>query len=177
MSNTTAATAARAGRPASAKRRVDPESRNPRGVEYGGLVNENPDRKYVRANKVGHYNVEFYEWLGYEVERRTEHGVKFAGLKTAEMGEPITYMDTVLMSISLEEWEKLQQYGPNGQSGQQLADIIEDRIIDRSRMDIIEDPSRGIFKSAPSVRGVRLSKTVSALTPQRGDIEAYGDDE
>lgn len=181
MSNSTVAAATRAGRPAPAKRRVDPPSRNPRGVEFGGLINPNPERKYVRANKVGHYGLEFYEWLGYEVEVLAENGVRLAGvhgtkLKTSQLGEPITYMDTVLMSCSLERWDEIQRIGPNGDKGQELADIMEARILDKHRADAMEDPSRGIFKSAPSVRGVRITKKVSDLTTEHGDIEAYGDD-
>lgn len=155
-------------------RRKDPRSRDPRGVTFGGLINEDPTRKYVRANKTGHYAVNYYEHLGYEVEVVKEGGVKFAGgLKTAQPGEAVTWMDTVLMSIDMEAYEDLVQFGADGQSGQAYADMIEDRIIDKNSLSV-DDPMRGIFKSIP---GTTVHKSVR-MQERRGasEFESLGDE-
>jgi hypothetical protein len=171
MNATSAAPAAKAAR---AKRRADPEARSVMGVEFGEIANAREDRKYLRANKVGRYNVDFYETIGYEVERRTEHGVSISGVKT-ELNQPITYADTVLMSIDLETWNRIQEYGLNGKSGQAYSKMLEDRILDRKRNDIIEDPSRNIYRSQPRVRGTTVTKTVTS-SQEDVRIEDEGDD-
>lgn len=154
-------------------RRKDPRSRDPRGVTFGGLINEDPTRRYVRANKTGHYNVEFYEWLGYEVETMREGGTRFAGAKTAQPGEAVTWMDTVLMSIDIEAWQEIVDYGADGQSGQAYADMIEDRILDKNSLGV-DDPMRGIFKSIP---GTTVSKNVThARKSGAAEFEALGDE-
>lgn len=153
-------------------RRKDPQSRDPRGVMFGGLINEDPTRKYVRANKAGRYNVEFYEWLGYSVETMRENGVRFAGARTAQDGEAVTWMDTVLMSIDIETWTEIDQFGADGKTGQAYADIIEDRIIDKNSLGV-DDPMRGIFKSIP---GTTVTKNVSRMQQKQGDFESYADE-
>lgn len=165
--------AARAASPRRAStRRKDPQSRDARGLVFGGLLNADPNRKYVRVPKSGRFGVDYYEFLGYEVETVREGGPKLAGIRTAQDGQPIGYLDTVLMSISLEAWEDLEQHGRDGSGGQARADLIEDRILDKGRL-AFDDPSRGIFRSYPSLR---VSKEVTPLSPERGGFESFGDE-
>jgi hypothetical protein len=170
MSDQPAARAASARR--ASTRRKDPQSRDARGLVFGGLLNHDPNRKYVRVPKSGRFGVEYYEFLGYEIETKREGGPRFAGIKTAQDGEPVSYLDTVLMSMSLEQWQELDQHGHDGSRGQAYADIIEERILDKTRL-AFDDPSRGIFRSYPTLK---VEKSVTPLRPQSGQFESFGDE-
>jgi len=164
-------TAARATARRETRKRVDPETRGPRGVEFGGLVNANPEKHYVRVPTVGRFNTEYYSWLGYDVERFVpEGGVKLAGFRSAQPGEPLSYMGTVLMSIDRSEHERIVSEGMDGRTGQKLADVRESSILNKSRAGA-SDPMRGIYSQI----GVEL-KSNNKIEERVGDIEEFGDD-
>lgn len=138
-----------ARRSAVAARRKDPESRRPRRAAFDALVNANPAMHYVKVHKTAtHLGVDYYRYLGYQVvhfEKDNPDSVRFAGGITCQDKEPLTYMDTVLMGIPIEDWKDIVQNGHDGQGGQRQADKIEDRIIRRDLAGM-EDPMRGLYK-------------------------------
>jgi hypothetical protein len=107
------------------------------------------DRHYVQVYKAAkEQGIAYYQDLGYTIER---HGadapqlrgknVNSDGSERHKSGDAIEYMDNVLMSIPMEDYERLQKEGPYGDSGQEWADKLEAQIIDKRG---VEDPMRGM---------------------------------
>lgn len=110
--------------------RKDPRGRTHDGANTGvKLINRNPDRVYVGAAQ-GTGAVDEYLGRGYEIERYEEGGVRFS-VKTAKPGDAIEYKGHVLMSISKEARDYIDQYGEDGESGWAEADKVEAKIIDK----------------------------------------------
>lgn len=128
--------------------RKDPVERNPRfGKSFDQLVNARPDRKYVKVSKNDpQIGVDYYTWLGFQVERLEPGGVRFAGASTCEPGSPLTYRDTVLMSIDLETYYEIERFGADGMGGQAHADALEKRILKPRTAAGMEDTFRGLHK-------------------------------
>lgn len=125
-------------------RRKDPA---PRPVVDGGgrhtrLVGTDPNRHYICVNRASNQGVEYFESLGYQTETHREGGVKFRnGAKTGREGEEVRFRELVVMSISREDKERLDRYGPTGDSGTALRDRREKELLSRkSRM---MDPFEG----------------------------------
>lgn len=104
-----------------APRRVD------RSAAWGGIKNADPEKDYVWVYKASaHGGVGYYENLGYDVETVRSNGVKsLSARKNVAEGQPIEFMDNVLMSrpkaLSQEDYE----------AGQAEVDEMEARIISK----------------------------------------------
>jgi hypothetical protein len=125
-----------------------------------------PSRHYVRVYKAAQYQgIEFYEDLGFEVERVRTGGPELPGgaYRKRQEGDAIEYQDHVLMSCSLERWKEIEQAGPDGDGGQLAADALEDRIIDKSKG--VEDPLRGMH-------GIRGRQNPRVIYTQNSTSEA-----
>lgn len=118
--------------------RKDPPPRSLDGVALQGIAREDPDRFYAWVG-TGE-QMELYESMGYEVERRTKEGVTDVGVGTKKraVGSPITRYDTVLMSIPKSLKAQLEDKGPDGESGQSLTSKVERRIFNRRKQPIPE---------------------------------------
>lgn len=134
-----------------AAKRRDPAERP---VEFGRgrtqLLNRDPDKHYVLVPPTPRTVMSEYLAMGYEVETAENGGVRINGIRTAE-GQPLEYEDCVLLSIPLRanpldpdapSKERIDQVGPYGDSGWQLTNRIEERIINKKSTQ--EDLMRGI---------------------------------
>jgi hypothetical protein len=124
------------------RRRKDPRPARLTGVTDDVLINKDPKKHYVLAYLGHDTGVPYYKTLGYEVERYREGGVAFSGFE-CRPGEPMENRGALLMSIDAERRQEIEEYGPNGRTGQDLVDKIEDIIID-PRKTVGHDPQRGL---------------------------------
>jgi len=126
--------AARAGAKAPVRR--DPRRRHTDGSSpWTRLDNRRPDRVYCWVNQgASDFGVDYYESLGYEIERQSKDGVRPQGGRTTRKDdEPITYRGNVLMSCDKARRDEIELEGPDGNSGQLDADHIENLMVDRSK--------------------------------------------
>jgi hypothetical protein len=120
--------------------RKDPKPRHLDGSAVWGLLkNRDPDKHYVYVNKGDAESFATYDAAGYEIETLTQMGVRPAGGKTGKLGEAIEVRGMVLMSISKDRFNEIEQFGVDGNSGQSEADRLEQMILDRRGF----DPLRG----------------------------------
>lgn len=151
-----------------AKRR-DPKVRP---VEAGrgrtGMKNKDPRYHYVL---VAPQSVGEYEFNGYEFVRADAGNERLNGVTTRD-GEIIQFQDCSLMKIPLKNdpddpermsKEQLDKYGPDGETGWNLTDQIEAKIIDKRSAQA--DLMRGI-KGAYGYVGVQSD--VQPLRPEYG---------
>lgn len=140
-----AATVRRKPESASAGPRKDPRRRHTDGVNpWNYLKGRDPERHYVWVNKNSpspEYGPEGYEARGYVIEFRRPDGPQVLGGKTVREGEPLEMRGHVLMSLPNAEHAEIQQFGEDGNSGQEDADRIEDIIINKRGG---FDPLRGV---------------------------------
>lgn len=96
--------------------RKDPSPRFADGADYGThLKHSDPTRKYVLINPNDQaMGIEFYEELGYTIERSRPQGPKFFAGKTCKDGDVITFRGHVLMSIDKKTHEELRENGAPG---------------------------------------------------------------
>lgn len=152
--------------------RSDPKERNlsGQGIDRDGqprwlkLLNRDPNREYAFAYKAGTdtESVSYFESLGYVIERWSaeEDGLRLAAGRTSHhKGEPIEYRGHVLMSIEREELERIRKFGPDGNTGSQLTDIMERKVRLRTM-------HREAFKAKPQARTFAFEdrKETEALT-------------
>lgn len=111
--------------------RYDPRHRHATGLGVGnGISNPEPDRKYCLVRKDDIIQgPDYFEYLGYEVERHWEGGPRLMIGKTARHGEPIEFMGSVLMSIDKRMHAELVAKGAFGSGGQEGADRTEKQIV------------------------------------------------
>lgn len=123
--------------------RRDPEPRfTDQGINIWKVVSGDPTRHYVAVYQNSEdYGPEYYEYLGYEVEIAREGGPRFLAGRTAKMGEPVTMRGHVLMSCTGERKAEIDKYGPDGATGLEWLDEIDDRILDKKKG---FDPGRGL---------------------------------
>jgi hypothetical protein len=122
--------------------RKDPRPR-PAFADINQVRSGDRDRKYVLCYRP---TVERYLEIGWEIEVSRFGGPKLSG-RTVKEGEPLEYSGHVLMSMSREDFEDLQQYGHKDGGaiaglGQEHADRIEKEII--SQTSARRDALRGI---------------------------------
>lgn len=111
--------------------KVTPRSRPVHEAMHDGkLINGNPQKKYVLVpiNDEHPMNWQYYESLGYQVEKAEKDGVRIHMGTPAKIGEPLRMRELVLMSTSLENAQKLFEVGPNGMTGQKYFDTLMSRI-------------------------------------------------
>lgn len=121
-----------------------------------------PKRVYVFASpRAINMGVRHREALGWVVETRRPDGPKLLIGETAKEGEPIEFMDCVLMSIDRETWQKHEQYGVPGNShGQDYFDRKDAQI--RKRRSGIHD---GMPRSSAAM--------IQNKTDQIGDLSNW----
>jgi hypothetical protein len=95
------------------------------------LENEDPNRKYLLANRNDERTMMVYRYMGFVPEEYQPGGLRFKGGPTVKEGEELSYRGHVLMSISKEKWAEIQEVGYDGSSGWRMADEIEEKILDR----------------------------------------------
>jgi hypothetical protein len=123
--------------------RPDPAPRNLDGaLGWMALENEDPNRHYVwvARNKL---TLNEYRRMGYVPEVQRQGGVAVAGEESPREGAEVEACDHVLMSVSKDRAEDIQERGPWGATGQHLADVIEQKIVDR-RKGAVMDHFRGL---------------------------------
>jgi len=124
--------------------RHDPRHRHADGLAGPGtkLMNQDEGRIYALVYKADQMQgMEYYEYLGYEVEKSRKGGPRLAVGRTSKPGQPIEFMGHVLMSIDKETYSDINKYGAFGSGGQLAADKLEAHIVDK---DGGPDPIRGI---------------------------------
>jgi len=156
--------------------RIDPPSRPlDGGIPYFNVKDKDPTREYVWVYKAAgaDFNVEHYEYLGWEVECYRTGGprpaIMLAGKADKLNGQVIESRGNVLMSIAKDRHQEIIEQGDDGQSGQKRADQMDERLLDRSKQ--MRDTMRGIH---PRLReagfGVEIDKgSAMAELPNLGD--------
>lgn len=109
---------------AQAQTRRDPVYR-PEDESTISIVNAKRDRVYKLPHK---REMERYEDMGYQFVRRSD-GERLRGCKLRGDGDTIEYEGHVLMWISNEDHMRIHQQGPNGKTGQNLADQIDAKLV------------------------------------------------
>ena len=118
---------------AQAASRQDPVRRSLDGVS-NELIGARADRKYiyVYTNAADGTGVPFYEELGYSVEHHGEGSPRMVGVKKQPSGQPIMFRGHVLMSIPLEEAERIAREGaPMAGTGTAHWDRLEKQLVDK----------------------------------------------
>lgn len=111
--------------------KVTPRSRPVHEARHNGtLINADPKKKYVLTSSVDNWdnNWQYYEAMGYQVEKCEKDGVRIHMGTPAKIGEPLRMRELVLMSTSLENSQKIFEVGPNGMTGQKYYDTLMARI-------------------------------------------------
>jgi len=111
--------------------KVTPRSRPVHEAMHDGkLINADPQKKYclVPKNDEHPLNYQYYESIGYKIERAEKDGVRIHMGAPAKVGEPLCMRELVLMSTSLENAQRLFEVGPNGMTGQKYYDNLMSRI-------------------------------------------------
>jgi hypothetical protein len=129
--------------------RIDPPQRPIDGaIPYFNVKDKDPDREYVWVYKAAgsDFNVEHYEYLGWEIETYRAGGPRpammLAGKAEKLNGQVIESRGNVLMSIAKERHQEIVETGDDGVSGQKSADVFERRLLDPNKH--IKDAMRGI---------------------------------
>ncbi len=149
--------------------RSDPRRRRRDGASAKfAIKNAEPGYKYCWVYKnTEDQGVEYYESIGWDIVRATPNGVSSGAGKVVKDGSVMEQGGYVLMSISQEDWDDLQQVGADGDTGQDLFDKIEKKIIDpRGGM----DPARGM-----SSRYFQALNTTKPNQMRRGNPDVVTD--
>ena len=112
------------------RQRVDPSNYAP-GIEpMGTLLYPDPERHYVMASGEdgAGQNYQYYEMLGYRLERKTKAGVQIIQGQKVKEGDLLRFWDLVLMSCSKERKAEIDEFGPHGNTGRNLAKRIQKKI-------------------------------------------------
>lgn len=134
--------------------RVDPVPRRVDGVSgWLELDGKDPSRHYVFAYDLDQMcGRPYLASLGYQVEKYREGGVKVKNGDTGNPGDPIMFRGHVLMSISNEQRQAIDQ------DGQAWANRVEEKIVRRHDVD---DLLRGIRHR----QTMRITNHSTALSP------------
>lgn len=111
--------------------RRDPVPRRANGgFDKFRVMNCNPERHYVAVYKNSDdMGPEYFEALGYDIERLTEHGPRFLVGRGAKQGEPVECQGHVLMSCPNEVRQEIVANGADGVSGQNWVDEIDKKLL------------------------------------------------
>lgn len=128
-----------------ARGRHDPRRRSHDGApRWARILNADPARHYVMVNmNDAIQGPAFYEGMGYRIERPSKDGPRLAGFTVPDGADTIEGQGNILMSIGKQQHLEIQKTGAFGDSGQELADQIEEMILDRRG----DDPLRGLNAS------------------------------
>lgn len=127
--------------PALARRAVNPNARKdppPRPVDgwhssLSLIRGKEAGFKYVLVSEENSLlGPDYYESIGYHVVRYTEKGGHSIGSLSRKAGEPLRFRGNVLMRCTEERADQIAYYGPDGDTGEELAGRIVRQINDRS---------------------------------------------
>ena len=127
---------------ANAVARKDPAPRHSDGAAWGTqLKGRDPAKKYVFVSQTAiEMGIEFYEELGYVQETLREGGPRPAAGRTSKPGEFVTFRGHVLMSVDKQVASEIAINGsPGAGRGQREWDILERRILDKNRPDLLRN--------------------------------------
>jgi hypothetical protein len=136
--------------PKPAKARVTPPRTDPRRRHIDGTARwmrldrktVPADRKLVFVNKDDpHGGVQYYLSLGYQVETWRKDGIRVAAIPPGPEGTEIQHNGQVLMSIDLEAAALIDKEGPDGNTGSDLLDERDRRIVSKRN---VNDEMRGL---------------------------------
>lgn len=153
--------------------RLDPKkvrAINGTGQWATGLKNQRADRKYVLASKSDTLmGVEYYEALGYEVElaKPGVNALKFVAGKTCREGQPLESFGHVCMSMSLADWEHMEEFGVSGDTGQNRASLLEQRMLSKRGF------TRDITQGVPGIGQYLGVRNESVLEDERANGNAF----
>lgn len=121
--------------------RRDPPSRSLRGRDaLFAVVNKDPGCEYRWVART-ETALAHYESIGYEPVRYSEDGPQLVGrsalAKQASDTDVMERMGHVLMSIPKADADHIRQFGEYGDAGQDRADKLEERILDRKGKDLM----------------------------------------
>lgn len=105
--------------------RPDPKGRH---IDGSGVMNQlknADDGHFVWVYQGDPHAMSTYRASGYQVVERTLDGPQPVGGVTCQMGEPITFMDHVLMRVDRERHEEIVRTGHMGNSG---LDAVDERM-------------------------------------------------
>lgn len=114
-------------------RRKDPKPRHTDGAAPWAKLKNRDERlhyTYVYAGDGVDHGPDYYRSIGYEPVEYSADGVAPVAGVTGNPGDQIEMRGHVLMACTLERKAEIDQYGPDGVSGQELADEIEEVMID-----------------------------------------------
>lgn len=126
-------------------RRKDPAPRHVDGsANWSKIKNPDPNKKYCWVY-AGNEDMgpDYYAGLGYSVEKRTKGNASAAQGVTGKPGEAQVMRGHILMSIPLDQWQEIEDYGEDNKTGQCVADEREERMIDEKNY-WAEDTFRGL---------------------------------
>lgn len=102
---------------------------------FSKVINKTKGMVYCLVSKTltGMFSVEHYENIGWHKVLKKNGGPELAaGSDSRKDGTMVEYQGLVLMEMSQEDFDDLQRVGEDGEGGQELADLIEERLRDRS---------------------------------------------
>lgn len=114
-------------------RRQDPPSRPTDGAAAWAQLRKpaGDDQHYVYVYEGDpEHGPDYYKAIGYHPVEYEKGGVRPMAGKTGNSGDQIEMRGHVLMACSKERRAEIEQFGPDGVSGQALADAIDNRILD-----------------------------------------------
>lgn len=143
---------------ATSKRGIKREDPPPRPVEQvanrGYLAGADPDKHYVWVSEVNDptINVGYYKHLGYQVSQYDPSEARPSlGWQEYKQGDPIKSMGMVLMECPLERKREIERKGPDGATGWEQADRIQETIR-RKELDPLTEREQREFQGITSVR-------------------------
>lgn len=135
--------------------RKDPKRRALDGGTRGNALINRDDENW-RYCYVPPASIPYYRSLGYEVATYEGPGTcrPVTMPENTEPGTVMTHLDQTLMRMPADNWEDLQQYGADGESGQALFDQMEAQL---NNQPIDTNGLRGIRFEAEPGHGVRTN--------------------
>lgn len=130
---------------AAKRTRRDPKRRRRAPHEVGrfGLLNPDPNYKYCWVNVNDQATgVPKYLADGWEPVIAEKDGVMPRVGRTVHMGQEIVNSGMLLMRLPAEEAEEIFRYGEDGESGQVLADLFQEKMFQRESGNV--DRFRGV---------------------------------
>lgn len=127
-------------------KRKDPQSRHiDGGANWTKLRGRDPSLHYVLAYEGDQdTGAQYYADMGYKEVEYDEEGVQFgAGRVENVKGASMRMKGHVLMALPKADHDEIVQYGDDGQTGQEMADEIDKKILKKGGVDSL----RGLIGS------------------------------
>jgi hypothetical protein len=143
----------------SGRRGIKREDPPPRPVEQtanrGFLSGADPNKHYVWVSEVNDptINVSYYRHLGYKAAQYdpSEAVPALGNMEELKQGDPIKTMGMVLMELPMERKRELDEFGPQGNTGQRAFNLLEEKVKNRE-FDPLTPQEQREFRGITSVR-------------------------